>query len=68
MPKPNFKALFLATAFTIITTQSRAHVPYFELNDFSAKQPFTVDYSIEQSIAVYAWLDNMVPGKPSKLF
>ena len=30
----------------------------FEYNDFSAKRPFTVEYSIEQSLAIYAWLEN----------
>jgi hypothetical protein len=32
-----------------------AHVPYFEGDDFSQDKPFRVE-SIEQSIAVYAWL------------
>ena len=44
--------------FALVAAQSWAHVPYLEHNDFSAKQPFTVDNSIEQSLAIYAWLDN----------
>ena len=57
MPKHILKTLFLTTTFTFITAQSWAHVPYLEHNDFSAKRPFTVEYSIEQSLAVYAWLE-----------
>jgi hypothetical protein len=57
MPKHILKTLFLTTTFTLITAQSWAHVPYFEHNDFSAKRPFTVEYSIEQSLAIYAWLE-----------
>ena len=58
MPKHIFKILSLISIFALVTAQSWAHVPYFEHNDFSAKQPFTVEYSIEQSIAIYAWLEN----------
>ena len=61
MPKPIFKTLFLVTTFTMITARSWSHVPYFELDDFSMKQPFKVNYSIEQSIAIYAWLENNTP-------
>ena len=50
--------LILITAFTIAAAHSWAHVPYLEKNDFSAMQPFKVEYSIEQSLAIYAWLDN----------
>jgi hypothetical protein len=58
LPKHIFKILFSITTYTFVTAQSWAHVPYIELNDFSAKRPFTVEYSIEQSLAVYAWLEN----------
>ena len=58
MLKHIFKILFIISTFTLVTAQSWAHVPYFEHNDFSAKQPFTVEYSIEQSLAIYAWLEN----------
>jgi len=34
-----------------------AHVPYFEHRDLSEEKPFVVLNGIEQSIAVYAWLD-----------
>ena len=57
MPKHIFKILFLTATFAIVTAQSWAHVPYLEHNDFSAKQPFTVGYTIEQSLAIYAWLE-----------
>ncbi len=58
MPKHIYQRLILIAAFIIVTTQSRAHVPYFEHNDFSAEHPFKVEYSIEQSLAIYAYLDN----------
>lgn len=32
------------------------HVPYFERIDFREARPFAVPKSVEQSIAVYAWL------------
>jgi hypothetical protein len=67
MPKPIFKTLFLVTTITIVTAQSWAHVPYIEHNDFSAKQPFRVDYSIEQSLAIYAWLENKAPGNSADI-
>ena len=57
MPAPNLKTIFLTAALTFIVAQSWAHVPYFEHHDFSVKQPFTVEYTIEQSLAVYAWLE-----------
>jgi len=42
----------------VIANPSQAHVPYFEHRDLSEEQPFEVPYKIEQSIAVYAWLEN----------
>lgn len=41
-----------------ISPFAMAHVPYFEHNDFSQEHPFEVRRSIEQSIAVYSWLEN----------
>ena len=35
-----------------------AHVPYLEREDYTADAPFEVRRTIEQSIAVYAWLEN----------
>ena len=54
-----FSVLF---AFAVITSQSRAHVPYLENNDFSVKQPFEVEHTIEQSLAIYAWLETNESG------
>ena len=62
MPTHILKTLFLATAFTCIAARIWAHVPYFENNDFSAQQPFAIEYSIEQSLAIYAWLEKKEPG------
>jgi hypothetical protein len=57
MPKHILKILFSITTYTFVTAHSWAHVPYLENIDFSTKQPFTVEYSIEQSLAIYAWLE-----------
>lgn len=64
-----FRVLILIVTFTLVGAgaQSRAHVPYLENNDFSLESPFEVDYSIEQSLAVYAWLDNNGPGSPEDI-
>jgi hypothetical protein len=52
--------LFSLLQLTIILLSSTAlaHVPYFEHKDFSENNPFQVRKSIEQSIAVYSWLEN----------
>jgi len=34
-----------------------AHVPYFEHFDFLEERPFIIRNSIEQSIAVYSWIE-----------
>ncbi len=52
------KTLLVNGIFLFIATASSAHVPYFEPKDFSEQQPFVVPHTIEQSIAVYAWLEN----------
>lgn len=35
-----------------------AHVPYIEKRDFTFEQPFRVKGSVENSIAVYGWLES----------
>ena len=35
-----------------------AHVPYIEKQDYSVEHPFTVKGSVENSIAVYSWLQS----------
>jgi hypothetical protein len=62
-----YKILLSIATLSVIAVQSWAHVPYFERQDFSAKQPFTVDYSIKQSIAVYAWLKNDDPANSADI-
>jgi hypothetical protein len=42
----------------LIASSCIAHVPYFERKDLSEEQPFDVPHTIEQSIAIYAWLEN----------
>ena len=41
----------------LVSTPVLAHVPYLELQDFSEERPFKVRKSIEQSLAVYSWLE-----------
>ena len=64
-----FRILIFITALALVGvgTQSRAHVPYLENSDFSKESPFEVDYSIEQSLAIYAWIDNTVPDSPDDI-
>ena len=50
--------IFFMFFFFILPSQVFAHVPYLEINDFSEESPFQVRKSIEQSIAVYSWLEN----------
>ena len=41
----------------VVLPEVCAHVPYLERTDFTFEKPFIVKKSIEQSIAVYAWLE-----------
>ncbi len=52
-----FSVLSILSAFLICCVTVSAHVPYFEHRDFSETNPFVVRGSVEQSIAVYAWLE-----------
>jgi hypothetical protein len=54
-------SLFLITLIIVgifIIPTIGAHVPYLEPRDYSEENPFKVRNTIEQSIAVYAWLEN----------
>lgn len=53
-----FHKLWMLAFFVWIfgTSPALAHVPYFEYRDFSESFPFVAD-NVEQSIAVYAWLE-----------
>lgn len=48
----------MASILVIAFPPVMAHVPYLEHGDFSPENPFKVRTSIEQSIAVYSWLEN----------
>lgn len=48
-------AMFLATG--AVLGDAWAHVPYLERRDYSERSPFQVGGSIEQSIAVYSWIE-----------
>ena len=55
MRRPFFLALTMII-FIAFMGRAFAHVPYLEENNFTEENPFQVK-SIEQSIAVYAWLE-----------
>ena len=44
--------------FSLISTTAIAHVPYLEFVDYSNEKPFVVRKLVEQSKAMYAWLEN----------
>lgn len=51
-------AISLCMAGLFLIPNIGAHVPYLEPRDYSEENPFIVRNTIEQSIAVYAWLEN----------
>ncbi|MGC9307957.1 MAG: hypothetical protein ACP5FL_04180 [Thermoplasmatota archaeon] len=51
-------ALSMVVLFCSSGLLAVAHVPYLERVDYTADEPFEVRRTIEQSIAVYAWLEN----------
>ena len=51
-----FVTVTIVVCIIFIHSQSYAHVPYLEEEDFTEEQPFQIK-SVEQSIAVYAWLE-----------
>jgi len=55
--------LVIVLALILLASSTLAHVPYFEgeTGDFNGDNPFVVRNSIEQSIAVYSWLQNITP-------
>jgi len=54
------KMLLIGVFFIIISASFNAiaHVPYFELKDFSEENPFIVRKMVTQSKAIYSWLEN----------
>ncbi|MCX5900900.1 MAG: hypothetical protein NTX06_09235 [Proteobacteria bacterium] len=47
-----------ALAAVLLHSPAAAHVPYIERQDFSFDHPFIMKGSVENSIAVYAWLES----------
>lgn len=47
----------LIVALVVGIGSASAHVPYLERRDYSEQAPFQVRGSIEQSIAVYSWIE-----------
>jgi hypothetical protein len=54
----NSGVILVVFVIVLLGTNAMAHVPYFEHNDFNEATPFEVRKSIDQSIAVYSWLEN----------
>ena len=50
------KTFLIFGIFFLSVSPSFAHVPYIEFWDFSERWPFRPRHTIDQSIAVYAWL------------
>ncbi|MBN2108467.1 MAG: hypothetical protein JW832_13665 [Deltaproteobacteria bacterium] len=55
-------ALSFLSAYALLSVllhgTAAAHVPYIEKRDYSFEQPFRVRGSVENSIAVYGWLES----------
>ncbi|MFB1486256.1 MULTISPECIES: hypothetical protein [unclassified Thiocapsa] len=59
---PPFHLILSATFTVAFALPTSAHVPYFEHLDWSSTRPFVVRGEIEQSIAVYSWIDDRSIG------
>src|SRR5210317_2060291 len=62
MLKHIMKALLIISIVFCFAWPSSAHVPYIEFWDYSERWPFWPRHTIDQSIAVYAWLENEGAG------
>jgi hypothetical protein len=49
---------FIILLLVSLTAPAVAHEPYIERDDYSVEAPFVISDSIENSKAIYAWLDN----------
>jgi len=52
------KIYFIILLLGLISVPAFAHEPYIETDDYSEEAPFIIKDSIENSKAIYAWLDN----------
>lgn len=57
MPSKIVLLMTFGLGWLVAVPVASGHVPYLEVNDFSAQDPFVVTWKIEQSIAVYSWLE-----------
>ena len=55
--KPTIWTRFALVVLVIAAVPAWAHVPYFEHRDWTQDRPFQVRNGIEQSIAVYSWIE-----------
>ena len=71
----SFRLVFPSAVLIAASLTASGHVPYLEEEDYTIQRPF-LDLDVEQSIAVYAWLESgndvdvyvcWVPG-PVRLF
>lgn len=56
--KRQLTLMLLGLVMSAFAGTALGHVPYIEEEDFSWENPFVVKKSIQQSIAVYSYLDN----------
>lgn len=55
----NLKSLlFVLVISSLFATTVTAHVPFLEFADYTEEKPYVVRRFVEQSKAVYAWLEN----------
>jgi len=55
----NLKSILLLLVILLLFASSvTAHVPFIEFNDYSEEKPYVVRRFVEQSKAIYAWLEN----------
>jgi hypothetical protein len=57
MTRQDAMLLVAGSASLLATSPALGHVPYLESRDFTWEGPFRVRNTIEQSIAVYSWLE-----------
>lgn len=66
MTRQDSKLVIAGLASFFAAPTALGHVPYLESQDFSWQEPFRVRQTIEQSIAVYSWLE-VVDGQTDDL-
>ncbi len=54
-----YKSLLISICIMMVNTANLwGHAPFLEEDDYSFAEPFSINGSVEKSIAVYAWLES----------